>query len=139
MPVKEYSSEEIFTRVQNNILRWGLKDYQLSIETTTRGGFLSWATVASEMVCSESYDLVIAELPETEHLQPSLANATIQQDARVDDEDRWTITGKKLDRFVDGEKSRSTGPTRALHARSLGTARHPGISHGEGTVARLFS
>ena len=27
----------------------------------------------------------------------------------LDAEDCWSITGKKLDRFVDGEKSRSTG------------------------------
>lgn len=109
MLVKEYPSAEIFTRVQNNILRWGLKDYQLSIETTSRGGYLSWATVASEMVCTDSYDLIVAELPKAGNPEHSLPKTKSQKNALVDDEDRWSITGKKLERFVDGEKSRSTG------------------------------
>ena len=81
MPVKDYPSDELFTRVQNNLLRWGLKDYQLSIETTTRGGYLSWATVANEIVCSDSYDVVIAELPEAGQPQQPNKKHPLKQDA----------------------------------------------------------
>ena len=142
MPVREYHSEELFTRVQNNILRWGLKTYQWSIETNSRGGCLSWAAVAEEMVCSESYDLVIADYPEATKATQEQANKKFPKNTPRNEEDCWSITGKKLERFVDGEKSRSTGQRvrstpevwvrRVILGFLLEKGRLPGYFHDQG-------
>lgn len=107
--MQNYQTEDSFSHAQNNILRWALKAYQMSAETATRGGYLSWATVASEIVCSDSYDRIVAELRGAENSAALPSKTTSKRLAPLDDADRWPITGKRLERFVDGEKSRSTG------------------------------
>lgn len=117
MTFEDYPTKEVFTHVQNNVLRWGLKDHQMSIETQTRGGYLSWLTVAYDIVCSSSNDLEFPDLTEEQEQQldqlHSLKRTRDGEDRRVHDDTGWPITRNKLERFVDGEKSRSTG----LHKR----------------------
>jgi len=112
MTLKETFTEEIFTRVQNTILRWALKDYQMRIESISRGDGSSWETVAHELVDSESFDLVVAKLDEEEESAYDQDHSSITSKSRLvlkgGDACGLSITGKKLDRFVDGEKSRST-------------------------------
>ncbi len=107
--MKTYSTDGGFSSDQNAILRWALKTYQMSSETATRGGYLSWATVASEIVCSDSYDRIVAKLQGSENSEALPQNTKSKRLSSLDEDDRWSITGKKLERFVDGEKSRSTG------------------------------
>lgn len=109
MPLKEDQPVGNFSRVQNNILRWALKDYQMSVETSTRGGYWSWLDVEKELARSSSYERVVANLQATENFDLGPQNAKSKVQPLPDDADRWSITGKKLERFVDGEKSRSTG------------------------------
>ena len=132
------SSEHIFSHAQNNILRWALKAYQMSAETATRGGYLSWATVASEIVCSDSYDRIVAELRGAENSGALPAKATSKRLAPLDDADRWPITGKKLERFVDGEKSRSTGERTCSNPEAWVRRVIYGFLHENGRLPKYF-
>ncbi len=112
MSLKNYPTEDTFSHVHNNILRWALKDYQMSVETNTRGGYLSWLTVAYDIICSPSNDLDFPELTEEQEQRlnqlHSLKRINHGEDPRAHDDTGWPITRNKLERFVDGEKSRST-------------------------------
>ena len=85
----------------------------MSVETSTRGKCLSWLTVAERIILSESNDLEIPELSEEEeeHLDRkySIKRLASKEVRRAHDDTGWPITRNKLERFVEGEKSRSTG------------------------------
>lgn len=132
------SSEHIFSHAQNNILRWALKAYQMSAETATRGGYLSWATVASEIVCSDSYDRIVAELQGPENSGALPSDTRSKRLVPLDDTDRWSITGKKLERFVDGEKSRSTGERTCSNPEAWVRRVIYGFLHENGRLPKYF-
>lgn len=112
MILDNYPTKDIFSHVHNNILRWALKDYQMSKETSTRGGYLSWLTIAYDIICSPSNDLDFPDLTEEQEQRldqlHSLKKIQRGEDTRAHDDTGWPITRNKLERFVDGEKSRST-------------------------------
>lgn len=113
MNLPENPSEDFFSTGQIDLLRIGLQEYKHSVKTGNRGGDLSWECVAEDIQNSDAYESVIVELFEAE--KPELSYRETKSDFQLAPEDkdkaedRWPVLGKKLQRFVDGEKSRTTG------------------------------
>ncbi|MGQ0556018.1 MAG: hypothetical protein ACT4PN_08765 [Nitrospiraceae bacterium] len=113
MKFPQNPNKEIFTSAQNEFLRRGLRKYQTSVQTANRGGYLSWARVASDIQLSQAYKSVVVELIKADEpelwLRGTNDEFVLTREMEEKAEDRWPLLGKKLERFVDGEKSHSTG------------------------------